>query len=161
MTRVGVFSDSHGDHRSLLALLEAMGYIDAACFLGDVASDAEFLRLQLEAMPNRPPLYAVRGNNDLMSLLPDDLICEAGGKRLYLTHGHRCANLMALALRAKENGADVALFGHTHVALHEYAYGMLLVNPGSAADCNHARGGPARACVLEIKGDQVRVVEVV
>ena len=44
MTRIGVFSDSHGDRDALERLLEEMGYVDAACFLGDISSDAMFLR---------------------------------------------------------------------------------------------------------------------
>ena len=40
MTRIGVFSDSHGDIRALDELLEKMGYVDAVCFLGDVEQDA-------------------------------------------------------------------------------------------------------------------------
>ena len=152
MTRVGVFSDSHHDTFSLGRLLDLMGPIDAACFLGDVASDAQYLRLRLAEMEGKPPLYAVRGNNDIASALPDDLICSIGGKRLYLTHGHLCASLMSLALRAKERGADAALFGHTHEAMNEYAYGVLLINPGAAGDRMHGRGGAARASRLDIDG---------
>ena len=64
MMRVGVFSDSHGDSQALDELLEKMGHLDAVCFLGDVARDAEHLQDRLAAMPNKPTLYAVRGNND-------------------------------------------------------------------------------------------------
>lgn len=156
--RVGVFSDSHGDERALYDLLEKMGHIDAACFLGDIASDADYLELLLAARPNHPPLYAVRGNNDFACLLQDTCIAEIGGKRFYMTHGHRHASLMSLALRAKENEADVALFGHTHQPLCEEAYGVLLLNPGSAG--NYCRGGAARASVLEISGDSMRVTDV-
>ncbi len=46
MIRVGVFSDSHGDRDALEKLLDKMGHIDAACFLGDISSDAMFLRDQ-------------------------------------------------------------------------------------------------------------------
>ena len=76
MIRVGVFSDSHGDRDALEKLLDKMGHIDAACFLGDISSDAMFLRDQLEKMPHQPVLYAVRGNNDLASMLPDQLLIE-------------------------------------------------------------------------------------
>jgi len=158
ITRVGVFSDSHGDKRALSELLEKMGYIDAVCFLGDVASDADYLQSQVMAMPNHPPFYAVRGNNDYACLLQETCIAEIGGKRFYMTHGHRHATLMSLALRAKENEADVALFGHTHRALCEEAYGVLLLNPGSAG--NYCRGGAARASVLEINGDNMRVIDI-
>ena len=148
--RVGVFSDSHGDHEALDELLERMGAMDAVCFLGDVARDAEHLRERLAAMPNQPVLYAVRGNNDYYSTctLPWDLLIELGGVRIYMTHGHRLVSLMNLAYKAQECGAQVALFGHTHQALCETVQGVLLLNPGSAG--NFCRGGRARASVLEI-----------
>ena len=148
--RVGVFSDSHGDHEALDELLERMGALDSVCFLGDVARDAEHLRERLAAMPNQPVLYAVRGNNDYYSTctLPWDLLIELGGVRIYMTHGHRLVSLMNLAYKAQECGAQVALFGHTHQALCETVQGVLLLNPGSAG--NFCRGGRARASVLEI-----------
>ena len=148
--RVGVFSDSHGDHEALDELLERMGALNAVCFLGDVARDAEHLRERLAAMPNQPVLYAVRGNNDYYSTctLPWDLLIELGGVRIYMTHGHRLVSLMNLAYKAQECGAQVALFGHTHQALCETVQGVLLLNPGSAG--NFCRGGRARASVLEI-----------
>ena len=148
--RVGVFSDSHGDHEALDELLERMGPLDAVCFLGDVERDAEHLRERLAAMPNQPVLYAVRGNNDYYSTctLPWDLLIELGGVRIYMTHGHRLVSLMNLAYKAQECGAQVALFGHTHQALCETVQGVLLLNPGSAG--NFCRGGRARASVLEI-----------
>ena len=119
MIRVGVFSDSHGDQDALDVLLDKMGYIDAACFLGDVARDAAYLEDRLASMPNHPPLYAVRGNNDYYSActLPWERIEEIGGVRIYMTHGHRLVSLMGLAYKAQEIGANVALFGHTHDAL--------------------------------------------
>ena len=155
--RVGVFSDSHGDHEALDDLLERMGTLDAACFLGDVARDAEHLQERLAAMPNQPPLYAVRGNNDYFSTcaLPWEQLIELGGVRIYMTHGHRLASLMGLAYKAQECGAQVALFGHTHQALCETAQGVLLLNPGSAG--NFCRGGRARASVLEIDRGRCRV----
>lgn len=155
--RVGVFSDSHGDHQALDELLERMGALDAVCFLGDVARDAEHLQERLAAMSNQPPLYAVRGNNDVFSTcaLPWEQLIELGGVRIYMTHGHRLVNLMNLAYKAEECGAKVALFGHTHQALCETARGVLLLNPGSAG--NFCRGGRARASVLEIDRGRCRV----
>ena len=153
--RVGVFSDSHGDQRALDDLLEKMGYLDAVCFLGDIARDAAYLEERLSGMPQRPPLYAVRGNNDFACSLPVDLLIELGGVRIYMTHGHRIAGLMGLVYHAQEKSADVALFGHTHEAFCETCDGVLLLNPGSAG--NYCRGGSARAAVLEIDGGRTRV----
>ena len=158
MIRIGVFSDSHGDTHALDVLLRKMGNIDAACFLGDISRDAMHLQDRLSAMPHAPAFYAVRGNNDFASMLPDSRIVEIGGKRIYMTHGHLCVNALSLAYRALENGADVAMFGHTHNPLCEMVQGVLLLNPGSAG--NTCRGGPARASILTIDGDRMRVSDV-
>ena len=156
--RVGVLSDSHGDEKALYELIGKMGYLDAVCFLGDVSRDAMFLADLCSAMPNRPPFYGVRGNNDLASMLPDSAIADLGGKRAYLTHGHMIAGPLALAYRALENDCQIALFGHTHMPFYSYEQGVLLLNPGSAG--NYCRGGSARASVLEITGDKMRVIDV-
>ena len=156
--RVGVFSDSHGDEKALYDLMEKMGYLDAVCFLGDVSRDAMFLSDLCSQMPNNPPFYGVKGNNDLASRLPDSMIADLGGKRAYLTHGHLVASPLALAYRALENECSIALFGHTHIPFYSYEQGVLLVNPGSAG--NYCRGGRARASVLEITGEKVRVINV-
>ena len=158
MTRVGVFSDSHGDSEALDALLERMGRVDAVCFLGDVARDADHLAGRLAQMANRPPLYAVRGNNDFACLLPLDRLVELDGVRVYMTHGHRTAGLMGLVYRAREHGAQVALFGHTHTALCVEEQGVLLLNPGSAG--NYCRGGRARASLLTIEQGRCRAEDV-
>ncbi|MBR4039762.1 MAG: metallophosphoesterase [Clostridia bacterium] len=156
--RIGVFSDSHGDTKALDELLEKMGYVDAVCFLGDIARDAFHLKDRAEAMPNHPVFYAVRGNNDYASMLPWDLLVELGGMRIYMTHGHRMVSPLSLAYRALENGAQIALFGHTHEAMCERVQGVMLLNPGSAG--NYCRGGSARASLLEIKGERILVTNV-
>ena len=160
MMRVGVFSDSHGDSQALDELLEKMGHLDAACFLGDVARDAEYLQSRLAAMPGQPDFYAVRGNNDYYSTcqLPWELLIELGGVRIYMTHGHRLVSDMSLVYKAQEHGASVAMFGHTHVPYCAVEQGVLLLNPGSAG--NYCRGGSARASVLEIRNGQCRVMNV-
>lgn len=158
--RVGVFSDSHGDTQALDDLLEKMGYVDAVCFLGDVARDAQHLQDRLSAMPNNPPLYAVRGNNDYYSscALPWELLIDLDGVMVYMTHGHRSAGYLGLAYKAQECGARIAMFGHTHEAFCETMQDVLLLNPGSAG--NYCRGGRARASLLEIKNGRFRVTNV-
>ena len=158
--RVGVFSDSHGDTKALDELLEKMGYVDAVCFLGDVARDAEHLEMRLSAMANRPQLYAVRGNNDYYStcLLPWEMLIELGGVRIYMTHGHRAAGVLGLVYKALECEAQVAMFGHTHTAFCQEQQGVLLLNPGSSG--NYCRGGRARASLLEIASGKCRVRDI-
>ena len=156
MTRVGVFSDSHGDTQALDDLLRMMGHVDAVCFLGDVAGDAEHLEARLGALAHRPPLYAVRGNNDYWGFcdLPWERLETIGGVKVHMEHGHR-RGLQALRYRAMEEGARIAMSGHTHYVYCEDEGGVLLLNPGSAG--NFCRGGRARASLLEIDGENLSV----
>ena len=39
--------------------------------------------------------------------------------------------------RAKEKGADIALFGHTHTPFYEYRENIHLFNPGSVANSEY------------------------
>ncbi len=158
MIRIAVFSDSHGDEWSLDFLLNKMGVVDAVCFLGDVTSDAMFLSAKCAELANKPPFYAVRGNNDLASPYPFAQTIEIGGKRIYMTHGHLCSSLLGLAYAAQEQGADIALFGHTHKPYCDVVNGLLVLNPGSAG--NGCRGGAARASLLMIDNGRVRTQDV-
>ena len=47
-------------------------------------------------------------------MLPDQLLIELDKHKIWMEHGHLFPSLMTLAYRAKDNGADIALFGHTH-----------------------------------------------
>lgn len=153
--RIGVMSDSHGDRMSLDHLLDAMGKMDALCFLGDIASDGAYLQERLSARGANTAFYAVRGNNDLASPLPDELMLTLAGKRILLVHGHMRrvkSGLLNLTYAAKERKADVALFGHTHMRCCQYELGVLLLNPG-AAGMGFFGGERPTAAVLEIAGD--------
>ena len=162
MTRIGVLSDSHGDWRNLERLISQMGHVDAVCFLGDIDRDADHLQELLGTAPDPPALFAVCGNNDLASLRPYDLLSELGGKRIFMTHGHRYRVRQGtdeLVRKAKSLGAEVALYGHTHEAYCSYDSGILAVNPGAAG--NPWGGRIARGAMLTIADGRMRVSDVV
>jgi len=135
--RVGVLSDTHRDETAIrLAMerLQAEGPLEALCFLGDCAADLDAIRACLPPA-QKTAVYAVRGNNDVFSDLPDELTVSVGGKRLLLVHGHRQrvkTHRMILLLHAEQQGAEIALFGHTHRPECGYMRGILLLNPGAA-----------------------------
>ena len=59
-----------------------------------------------------------------------------GGHKVFLTHGHRYGVSYTLAnLRetAEELGADVAIYGHTHMPALDEQNDIVLLNPGSVA----------------------------
>jgi len=76
----------------------------------------------------------VKGNCDWYGTFPEDLVIEHGGLRFYVTHGHLYdvkRTLQKLQYRALEVEADIACFGHSHVAYAEQLDGTLFLNPGS------------------------------
>ena len=98
---------------------------------GDCEEDAEDLR----AVYPQYTYACVPGNNDWISREPTEKLEFFGGKKLFITHGHTYgvkSGLDRLARRAKEIGADVAVFGHTHIPRMEFVNGIWLVNPGVA-----------------------------
>ena len=127
--KICVFSDSHGSPDNMLRAIELEK--PALCFfLGDGERDLEPVRQRFPALA----IHAVRGNCDLRSELPKFLCCAVGGLRVFAAHGHlydvkHDPSLFGL-LRAAE-GADLALFGHTHTALAERREGTVIFNPGS------------------------------
>ncbi|MCL2810272.1 MAG: metallophosphoesterase [Clostridia bacterium] len=141
--RIGVLSDTHRDEaaiRQVLKRLLAAGPLDALCFLGDCAADLRVIEANLP-QGHKTAVYAVRGNNDVFAAETDELTVSLGGKKLLLTHGHRQRvkmHRLGLLLHAREQGADVALFGHTHRPECRYEQGILLLNPGAACRANPA-----------------------
>lgn len=81
------------------------------------------------------PVKAVRGNCDLYSHDDMEALLTLEGKRFFITHGHRYqVKMMGTGLivaAAVSAGADVAIFGHTHIPLCETSSGILVINPGS------------------------------
>ena len=148
--RVGVFADSHGDRLALKEAMRKAGPLDAACFLGDYCKDASVL------IDEGIPTCAVRGNNDFGSDAPGDAFLSLGGVGVFCTHGHRYGvyySLEKLYCKAKEQGAAIALFGHTHRPLLDNIGGILMLNPGSVAE---PRGNFAPTfAILEIRDGKV------
>ena len=140
-----VLSDTH---QSLGFACEAIEKEDpdAVLHLGDHLADAEALSFAYQ----KPDFYYVPGNCDYAPTVPQSLTLELGGVRVFMTHGHIYGvkrELSALAGAAREAGAQLALFGHTHVQqLSEYG-GVTLLNPGTAGRLGRSGYG-----VVEITG---------
>ena len=122
----------------------------AICFfLGDGLRDIAALS---DKYPDLP-VYSVRGNCDFRSDVSNAIICNVGGVSIFATHGHLYSvkyetEFSTLAEHAKDAGADIALFGHTHWQHLSEKNGVMLLNPGSAG-----RGSCCYA-VIEINGGQ-------
>lgn len=139
MIRLGIVSDSH--NLSIKRIGQAAQALQACSMdrlihLGDGAGDADKLSELLQV-----PVISIAGNCDNSSHRPEEATLVLEGLKLLLCHGHRLrvkGTLLPLILRAQELGAQIALFGHTHLPYHEMESGILLLNPGSLANGRYA-----------------------
>jgi len=131
MIKAAVFSDTHGNNFPMLEAARAAN-ADVLIHLGDHDRDAQLLR---QALPDTP-LYSVCGNCDYAPLSPATLTVELGPVKAFLTHGHLYNvspwHMDSLVYAAEEQGAKLALFGHTHKAAWTELGGVTLINPGTA-----------------------------
>lgn len=139
--RIGIVSDSHGNIRIFEDMLAVPGAAEAELWLhaGDFAPDAD----DLEILSGRR-VVRVLGNCDLfLDGVYDETVVEAAGHRIFLTHGHLFNvrfDTELLAAAACEAGADIAVYGHTHIALEERG-DVTVLNPGSIARPRDERRG--------------------
>lgn len=143
-----IFSDSHGGVSSMADFCLENPDAELIIFAGDMQSDIEEL---MELFPKKRYEF-VRGNNDYFcSDVPYDRVFKFEEKCIFLTHGHRYnvkSGLYSISLAAKEKGADICIFGHTHIKFNEKDGNVILFNPGSAR----------RSCgLLEVQGGEVRL----
>ena len=139
---IAVISDTHlprGARRLPDACVERIAAADLLLHAGDF-STVDVLH-ELEAIG--PPLLGVHGNvdsADLRRLLPEERVVDAGGARIAMVHdaGPRTGRLERMRRRFGDR-ADVVVFGHSHLPLHEQAPdGFQILNPGSPTERRRA-----------------------
>ena len=125
-----VISDTHRNISNAVSLIEEHKP-DTVIHLGDIADDCDDLRYTFPMQK----MICVLGNNDFfVKSYPLEVVREIGGKKFFMCHGHKYNvkyGLFALMKRAREVGADVVLYGHTHERYCEYDGDILVMNPGS------------------------------
>ena len=145
MTKLVIVSDSHKSPHALSSVMWAEKDAAALIFLGDGLDD---LDLTMAEHP-RLRIYAVAGNCDFCALEPLDGLAVFEKMILYYTHGHNYGvkyDKESLARAAKNRGAEIALFGHTHVPFNQELDGVLLFNPGSLS--RNQTGGTSYGVLL-------------
>ena len=152
MTRLLILSDSHNSREAIERILKAeAATIDALIFLGDGLRDLEL------ALTRYPKLraYAVAGNCDYGALEPLDGLVAFDQCVIFYTHGHMYGvkyDLDTLTDAASARGAEIALFGHTHIPLAEQRGKVFLFNPGS---CGRSYTGPNTYGILTLDNGKV------
>lgn len=143
--KIIVFSDSHGTAHYMSEAVRRERP-DMLLYLGDGLRDLRDVTGYLPEMPVRK----VKGNNDFAEKAPDTIDFTINGRNIFMTHGHLFGvhqTYENLKARAKIEGADIVIFGHTHSPCNRMEDGLLLLNPGSMSDISSC--GPYYA-LLEI-----------
>jgi putative phosphoesterase len=131
--RVVVLADTHlrrGSKRGLPPLASAeLEAADAILHAGDiVVGDV------LEDLRRYAPTHAVLGNNDheLRGALPEALTLDMAGVSVAMVHDSGPAKGREGRLHRRFPGADVVVFGHSHIPVDAAGVGgQRLFNPGS------------------------------
>src|SRR4051794_36664384 len=153
---VAVISDTHlprGTRTIPGACVAAMRASDLILHAGDF-TDPEVLDA-LESLG--PPVMAVHGNVDTEELrqrLPEARVVNAGGAKVAMVHDAGPAAGRLERMRARFPDADAAVFGHSHIPLHEERDGFQIFNPGSPTD--KRRQPRFTMGVAEIDGGAIR-----
>lgn len=120
-----VMSDTHGLVREVRQVTGRHA-VEKILHCGDFCVDH-----QREPFSN---MILVRGNCDTTKDVPTEQQTQWRDLKILQTHGHLYGvknSLLRLHYRAEETGANVVLFGHSHVPACGVERGILFLNPGS------------------------------
>lgn len=141
--KIAIISDTHGSIGNVIEELEKHN-IDAIIHLGDFADDGRDIGMVLDKV-----VYLVKGNNDYLATTDsENLFINLNGIDFFITHGHRFGvyrGVDDLVSRAKNAGAKIALYGHTHVFFNEVIDDVWVINPGSPS---YPRYGDEKSFVI-------------
>lgn len=129
--KILIVSDTHKSHRNLERVVEMEKPFDLFIHLGDVEGADDYIEALVDC-----PAYIVRGNNDFFSDLPAEKEIMIEGNHVFLTHGHYYYVSIGeerICKEAKDRGADIVMYGHTHMPSVMEKKGVILLNPGSIA----------------------------
>ncbi len=127
-----VISDTHKRITTAVNIIEKTKP-DYILHLGDIISDVEDL---VSIFPSKD-IIAVSGNNDFWPSArysATERLLDLGGKKIFMCHGHTYGvkhDNSRVVQKARQLGADIALYGHTHSAYHCDHDGIIVINPGS------------------------------
>ncbi len=154
--RIVVISDSHKRSDIVEKILYNQPEARAVFFLGDCANDIEDMQY---IFPDKS-FYILSGNCDYFSTYPSSNMALVAGKKIFYTHGHTLSvkyGVENLLKTAKQNGCDIALYGHTHISNILYEDSVYIVNPGS---CSQPRDSKASYAVIDIEKNGIMPIVV-
>ena len=125
-----VVSDTHGSFNRVRRNLEDCPGITHVMHLGDGVRDMEQLSREYPDIE----FMCVKGNNDFGCSYPEHYVFCLLGHTFFAAHGHTLGvrtSVFGLCEKAKAAGADIALFGHTHLKYDRTIDGVRCINPSA------------------------------
>ncbi|NMM63237.1 metallophosphoesterase [Clostridium sp. P21] len=147
---IGVISDTHRYVWVIENAIKKLENVDVLIHLGDNVQDVTEIKKYYKG-----EIINVKGNCDFSVDVPGEKMQVIGGKKVFITHGHRYDvkyDLSRIRYKAMEMEADIVLFGHTHVSKIAYEDGIWFVNPGSPGV---PRDGFNSVATIEIKNGKI------
>ncbi len=150
MKKIVVISDSHGNKKALNQIYPIMEESDYVFHLGDNYKDMD------EYMPSiSKKLYRVHGNCDYGR--EKEVVVEIEKVKIFATHGDLYGakyGLQKIVERAKELGANLVLYGHTHRSEIVDVDGIKIINPGTLTYLSAEKS----FCYLVLNGEKITAV---
>jgi putative phosphoesterase len=153
MISIGLISDTHLPDRWRklpTTIFDIFANVDLILHAGDVGK-----LYVLDELSQIAPVVAVHGNDEepeTVDAMPYHQVVHAAGHRVFLSHCHYPDRQEELASRkidswhpklrrraamGQDYGADIVVFGHSHIPMTFTVDDMLLINPGAIASGNH------------------------
>ncbi|NMA86763.1 MAG: metallophosphoesterase [Tissierellia bacterium] len=157
--RIFVISDTHGRTDRIISKIKQMEEPDLIIHLGDYVEDG--LKIEEETYVET---IIVKGNGDYFHTeFNEDELLTINNKKVFISHGHNYNVQYGednIIYKALELGADLILFGHTHVPRLFEEAGILVMNPGSPTFPRGFRGSKTFGIIEideEISGEIIEI----
>lgn len=127
--KILIVSDTHRREDSYKEVLAREQGLDRVIHLGDAEQSEDYMQ-RITGLP----LDIVSGNNDFFYHYSKEKEIDIGKYKILLTHGHNyyvSSDIRVLCRKARAQGMDIVMYGHTHYPRLEECEGVMAVNPGS------------------------------
>lgn len=132
MVKILIVSDTHRKDDGFWTVFRKEAPIDMLIHCGDSCGSEKNFKFRANC-----ECHFVNGNCDSIFGGNTEQIFEIGKHKVFLTHGHRYGVRSGedeLVLMAKAVGADIVMYGHTHIPMIKVVDGIYVVNPGSLGE---------------------------
>ncbi|GAA4191597.1 metallophosphoesterase [Microbispora amethystogenes] len=156
-----MLADTHAPRRWKACPPAVAGHLrraDLILHAGDVCTAEVLVELSAYA-----PVRAVLGNNDGPDVAawgaPETLELDLGGLRVGMIHDSGQTTGRTARMRRRFPGADLVVYGHSHIPMDVTGDGVRVFNPGSPTDRRRQPHGTIG--LLDVAGGELRRAEIV